>query len=339
VIVLARLVGLVALLAAGLGSPVAHAHEVRPGYLELREVDAERWNVLWKVPARGDERLGLTLALPVGCMRDEGAAWMAGGGYLERFEVRCAGGLIGSDLLIAGLSATRTDVVARVERLDGTTQTARLTPDAASFTVTGAEGWAEVAVTYTRLGVEHILLGPDHLLFVLALLFLVGNGRRLVGTITAFTLAHSVTLAAATLGWVHVAPPPVEAVIALSILFTAVELAHSRDRTGFAQQRPWLVAFSFGLLHGFGFAGALSEVGLPEHAIPAALLFFNVGVELGQLAFVAAVVAALGLGARLIAGAATPWEWAARIARPVAYAIGIPAAYWLIERTAAFWSA
>ncbi|MDH3684668.1 MAG: HupE/UreJ family protein [Myxococcales bacterium] len=324
-------------IAASLVAAVASAHEVRPGYLEMRELASDRWSVLWKVPARGDRRLGLTLELPATCERDEGLSWMAGGAYLERFEMQCPGGLLGSEIVIAGLEGTRTDVVARVEPQGGTTQTARLTPDAAAFTVTGAAGWVEVAMTYTVLGFEHILLGPDHLLFVLALLFLVGNGRRLVGTITAFTLAHSLTLAAATLGWVHVPPPPVEAVIALSILFTAVELAHSRDRQGLAQRRPWLVALSFGLLHGFGFAGALSEVGLPEHAIPAALLFFNVGVELGQLVFVAGVVAALAVAARVWTGASAPWPVANRIARPAAYAIGIPAAYWCLERTAAFW--
>lgn len=332
----ARFVGLL-WFGVALAATAGSAHEVRPGYLELRELASDRWSVLWKVPARGDRRLGLELQLPATCERDEGLSWMAGGAYLERFEMRCAGGLLGSEILIAGLEGTRTDVVARVEPQDGATQTARLTPDAAAFTVTGAAGWVEVASTYAVLGFEHILLGPDHLLFVLALLFLVGNGRRLVGTVTAFTIAHSLTLAAATFGWVHVPPPPVEAVIALSILFTAVEVARSRERQGLAQRRPWLVAFSFGLLHGFGFAGALREVGLPEHAIPAALLFFNVGVELGQLAFVAGVVSVLAVVARVSSAVASPWQVATRIARPAAYAIGIPAAYWCLERTAAFW--
>ena len=334
---LARL--LAALVLPGLLASAASAHEVRPGYLELQHQDAERWNVLWKVPARGDRRLGLSLVFPDGCERDEGVAWQAGGAYLERFELRCAEGLVGSEIVIAGLEGTRTDVVARVQGEDGATQTARLTPDQTAFAVTGATSWTQVAATYTVIGIEHILLGPDHLLFVLALLFLVRDGRRLVGTVTAFTVAHSVTLAAATLGWVHVPPPPVEAVIALSILFAALEVARSRERAGLAQRRPWLVAFSFGLLHGFGFAGALSEVGLPEHAIPAALLFFNVGVELGQLAFVAAVVAVLAVAGRLVAAGSGAFAVAARIARPASYLIGIPAAYWLIERTASFWSA
>jgi hypothetical protein len=170
----------------------------------------------------------------------------------------------------------------------------------------------------------------------------VASWPRLVGTVTAFTLAHSATLAAATLGWVHVPQAPVEAAIALSIVFVAAEVLHAAaGRAGLAARKPWVVAFAFGLLHGLGFAGALREVGLPHDAIPAALAFFNVGVEVGQLLFVAAVFACFGLASRLAPGrGATPGTWAvaARLARPAAYAIGIPAAFWLIQRTAGFWS-
>ena len=192
-----------------------------------------------------------------------------------------------------------------------------------------SESMAQVASTYTLLGIEHILLGIDHLLFVLALLMLVPNMRTLVWTITSFTLAHSLTLAAATLGWVNVPQKPVEAVIALSILFVAMEIVHWRQgKPGITRRMPWLVAFTFGLLHGFGFAGALNEIGLPEHAIPPALLFFNVGVELGQLAFIAAVLLAWAVLKRL------NWpQWAWRV--PV-YAIGSMAAFWTIERIAGF---
>ncbi|MDX1648281.1 MAG: HupE/UreJ family protein, partial [Myxococcota bacterium] len=213
---------------------------------------------------------------------------------------------------------------------------------APAFVVAGATTWTAVAGTYRGLGVEHILLGVDHLLFVLALVFLVANGRRLVGTITSFTVAHSVTLALATLGVVHVSAPPVEAVIALSIVFVAAEVLHgAAGRPGLAARQPWLVAFAFGLLHGLGFAGALREVGLPQDAVPAALAFFNVGVEVGQLLFVATVLSVLAVASRLLAGRGArpgPWAVAARVARPAAYAIGIPAAFWLIERTAGFWS-
>jgi HupE / UreJ protein len=197
-----------------------------------------------------------------------------------------------------------------------------------------------VARSYFGLGVEHILLGADHLLFVLALLFLVASGPRLAGTVTAFTVAHSLTLAAATLGWVHVPQAPVEAAIALSIVFVAAEVLHGAGgRPALAARKPWLVAFAFGLLHGLGFAGALRALGLPEHAIPAALTFFNVGVEVGQLLFIAAVFALFALARRLRpAAAADTWALAARLARPVAYAIGITAAFWVLDRTAGFWT-
>jgi hypothetical protein len=186
--------------------------------------------------------------------------------------------------------------------------------------------------------VEHILLGFDHLLFVLALLLLVKGWRRLVATITGFTVAHSLTLAAATVGWVQVPQAPVEAVIALSIMFVAVEILHQRQgRTGIASRWPWVVAFGFGLLHGLGFAGALREIGLPDQAIPAALLSFNVGVEAGQLLFVAVVFLFL----RLATHAMGRWESGSdRTARlpaaatpPVSYAIGILAGFWFVERT------
>ena len=165
--------------------------------------------------------------------------------------------------------------------------------------VAAAPGALEVCRTYLVLGVEHILFGVDHLLFVLALLILVKGWRKLVGTITAFTVAHSITLAAATLGFVHVPCKPVEATIALSIVFVACEIVHRRQgRSGLTEMWPWVIAFSFGLLHGLGFASALREVGLPQNAIPLALLFFNVGVELGQLLFIGFVIAVIALAVR-----------------------------------------
>ncbi len=221
----------------------------------------------------------------------------------------------------------------RLERLDGTTQVELLAPKAPSFVVAATQGWLGIAATYLRLGVEHILLGIDHLLFVLALLILVDGRRRLIGTVTAFTAAHSLTLAAATLGFVHVPQSPVEAIIALSIVFVAGEIAHAHQgRPGLTQRYPWVVAFTFGLLHGFGFAGALTEVGLPEQAIPLALLFFNVGVEVGQLLFIAV---ALGLGALAarIPMSRPAWAW-----KVPAYGIGTVATFWTIQRVVGFWS-
>lgn len=323
----------------------AHAHEVRPGYLELREVDAGRYDVVFRVPARGDRRLGLDARLPETCESTRRSARLSRGAYVERWRATCAGGLVGHRVVIEGLEATRTDVLARVERADGTVQTQRLTPETPGFHVAPATAWHDVARTYLALGVGHILLGGDHLLFVLALLFLVGSGLRLVGVLTAFTLAHSLTLAAATLGWLRVPQAPVEAVIALSVVFVAAELLHGRaGRPGLAARRPWIVALGFGLLHGLGFAGALRALGLPERAIPLALAAFNLGVELGQLAFVAGVWALLSalrhlserLGRSVGLSVGSVLE---RASAPAAYAIGILATFWLIERTAAFWRA
>ena len=232
-------------------------------------------------------------------------------------------------------------MLVRIEDIVGTTQTERLTPTRPSFVVRVAPGAGEVAATYLWLGIEHILFGFDHLLFVLALLILVRQWRRVVVTMTAFTVAHSITLAAATLGFVHVPGPPVEATIALSIVLVAAEIVNARrGRPSLTARWPWLVAFAFGLLHGLGFAGALSEVGLPHHAIPLALLFFNLGVEFGQLAFVALVMAlAWWLPGALARVTVVGRDWTrARLDVAAAYAIGALAAYWLIERVIGFWA-
>jgi hydrogenase/urease accessory protein HupE len=318
-------------------APGAFAHEVRPAYLELRQTGPETYDALWKVPGLGENlRLGLYVELPAGCTNaSEPRASMVNNAYSERWTVKCAGGLTGGTIHIAGLTATTTDVLVRLERLDGTAQVTRLTPPAPSLVVEAAPSAVQVARTYLVLGVEHILGGIDHLLFVLALLILVKGRRRLIATVTAFTLAHSLTLAGATLGFVHVPGPPIEAAIALSIVFVAAEIIHSRQgMAGLTERFPWVVAFTFGLLHGFGFASALSEVGLPQAAIPVALLFFNVGVEIGQLLFIASVFTVIALARQLTRriGVSQPaWAW-----RVPPYAIGSVAAFWIIQRIAAF---
>ncbi|MEJ8567127.1 HupE/UreJ family protein [Elongatibacter sediminis] len=306
------------------------AHEVRPAFLRIQQIDTGSYTLMWRVPAQGERRLDIQVDLPEHCTRSGNpVAWVEGGIFVERWAADCPGGLAGHRVEIAGLASTVIDALARFERADGTTQIARLTPARPGFEVTDAASAGQVIRTYTVLGVEHILLGVDHLLFVLALLMLVPNTRTLIWTVTAFTGAHSITLAAATLGWVKAPQQPVEAIIALSILFVAMEIVHWRQgRPGITRRWPWLVAFVFGLLHGFGFAGALSEIGLPDHAIPLALLFFNLGVELGQLIFIAGVLV-LWAGLKRI-----PWpHWAWRV--PV-YAIGSLAAFWTIERLAGF---
>jgi hydrogenase/urease accessory protein HupE len=312
---------------------ILRAHDVRPAYLEIRETEPATYDVLWKVPTAGRNALpDIEVQFPDGTqqLRTPQEA-VVDGAYLEKRRIHLDGGLAGRTIRIAGLAATQIDVLARVDAGHGVIQTTRVTPDAPDLEVEASPtGW-EVSRTYLELGVEHILLGVDHLLFVLALVVLVKGKRRLVGTITAFTLAHSITLAAATLGFVHVPGPPVEACIALSIVFVASEIVHGRQgRPGLTARAPWVVAFTFGLLHGLGFAGALSEVGLPAQAIPLALFFFNVGVELGQLVFIGMVYAAVALGRRLPMRAPR-WGW-----RVAPYAIGSVAMFWVIQRTLAF---
>jgi hydrogenase/urease accessory protein HupE len=314
---------------AALFAGAAQAHEVRPGYLQLRQLDGPSYDLLWKVPARGDLRLGIYVRLPENCQAVESVTGATDSAFIERARLHCDGGLVGRQIAIDGLEGTRTDVLARIERADGTTQTARLTPEQTVFTVVAAAGAAAVANAYFGLGVEHILLGVDHLLFVLALLFLVRSWPRLVATVTAFTVAHSLTLAAATLGWIHVPQAPVEAAIALSIVFVAADILRA-GADSLTTRAPWIVAFAFGLLHGLGFAGALRETGVPEHAVPLALLFFNLGVEAGQLAFIAAVFALFWL--------MKAWRVRLAVSTPAAYAIGTLAAFWFFERTAGFWS-
>jgi hydrogenase/urease accessory protein HupE len=313
----------------------ASADEFRPGYLELRQQDAETYDVFWKVPAQGENlRLGIYVVFPRDSVNlSEPRGTFHGGAYSERWRLMRPGGLTGQTVRIEGLPSSITDVLVRVERADGTTQVTRLLPSNPAFVVEASVGREEVARTYLVLGVQHILLGVDHLLFVFALLLVVKGVGRVVTTVTAFTIAHSITLAAATLGLVHVSNPPVEAAIALSIVFVAAEIVHGvQGRPGLTARWPWVVAFTFGLLHGFGFASALNEIGLPQNAIPLALFFFNVGVELGQLLF----VGAFAIAALFVAQAHILWPRWMELAP--AYAIGSIAMFWVIQRVAAFGS-
>jgi len=314
-------------------APGARAHEVRPAYLELRQTGPDSYNVLWKVPGLGDQmRLGVYVTLPEGSSNlSEPRGVFVNNAFIERWTATRAGGLTGGTIHIAGLSATAIDVLVRVQRLDGSTQLARLTPSAPSFVVEATPSRTEVIRSYLPLGIEHILTGADHLLFVLALLIITRGTWRLVKTVTAFTVAHSITLSLATLGFVRMPPAPVEAVIALSIVFVAAEIVHSRQgRPGLTERAPWVVAFTFGLLHGFGFAGALSQIGLPQHDIPLALLCFNVGVEIGQLLCIGAVFAVVAVARQVTRRFPLPqpvWAW-----RALPYAIGSAAAFWFIQR-------
>jgi hydrogenase/urease accessory protein HupE len=325
------------LVIALLCAPAAvHADVFRPAYLELRETGADQYDVLWKVPAQGELRLAMTVRFPDGTTNvTEPRSMMSGTAWTERWRVQRAGGLVGQTIRIEGLPGAVTDVVVRVERADGSSQVERLAPERPAFTVKAPASTREIAWSYLVLGVEHILGGIDHLLFVLALLLIVRGRRRILGTITAFTIGHILTLFAPTLGWVHVPGPPVEAAIALSIVFVAAEVVHGlHGEHGLTARVPWVVACTFGLLHGFGFAGALAEVGLPQTAIPIALLMFNVGVELGQLLFVVGVLTTLALWRQV--PVRLPRGLADRLALVPAYSIGVLAMFWVFERIAAF---
>ena len=306
------------------------AHEVRPAYLELRQTGANAYAVLWKVPAVGSMRLSVHPRFPNNC-RPTGdvASYRASDSYTERMSLLCPGGLKGGTITIDGLAATMTDVLVRIERTDGTTQVARLTQSMAALVVDASPGRLQVARVYSALGVEHILTGVDHLLFVLALIIITRGGWKLAKTVTAFTLSHSITLTAATLGFVHVPQRPVEAVIALSIVFVAAEILRvRRGITSITISAPWMVALSFGLIHGLGFAGGLSDAGLPVAHIPTALLFFSLGVESGHFLFIGVVLSSIALVARI----RIPFPRWAELIPP--YAIGTIAMFWVIQRTA-----
>jgi hypothetical protein len=319
-------------LVAACAATTVRADEFRPAYLQLTQVDAETWDVLWKIPAVDEGtvfRLSPSFPADTRIVLPMRSAFSTGT-IVQRWRIQVPGGLQDKPIAFPGLSANRIDVLVRLVRADGSEQVVRVLPAQTEVIVEGSPGPFEVAKTYTALGIHHILVGVDHLLFVLSLLLIVVAGR-LVATITAFTVAHSLTLGAATLGWVSIPGPPVEATIALSIMFLAMEILRVREgRVSLTARRPWLVAFTFGLLHGLGFAGALAEVGLPATSIPLALLCFNIGVEIGQLMFVAAVLLAMWLGRGLLRRlGASPPDW---VGKATPYAIGGIAGFWLIER-------
>jgi hydrogenase/urease accessory protein HupE len=321
---------LVAVVAVAVACGGAAAHELRPAYLQVRQTGPETYDVLFKVPAGGENlRLGLYAELPEDCVRLQPARTVFGNNaFTERFSVRRPGGLAGGTIRITGLAGTTTDVLVQLFGLDGRAQVVRLTPDAPSFVVAAAPGRWRRAATYVRLGIDHILLGVDHLLFVLGLLLIVPNRWKLLQTITAFTVAHSLTLAVATLGYASAPLPPLNAAIALSILFLGPEIVrYERGGTSLTIRHPWVVAFAFGLLHGFGFASGLNTLGLPQAEIPAALLGFNVGVEAGQLGFVALVL----LLERAFRALEIRWPRAVQLAP--GYAVGSLGAFWTIQRT------
>mgnify|MGYP001072323457 CR=1 FL=1 len=310
-------------------SLTALAHEVRPAYLELRETTDDSFEVLWKVPMRGEMRLALSPHLPGHCETSAPVvSSRTGEALIQRWKVRCDGGLADRRLVVEGLQATLTEVLVRIQRTGGPVQVERLTPATTSLIVAEAPSRLDTIGNYTMLGIEHILMGIDHLLFVLGLLLIVKDRMALLKTVTAFTIAHSITLAIATLGYASVPLPPLNACIALSILFLGPEIVRAaRGQTSLTIRFPWIVAFLFGLLHGFGFASGLSSTGMPRAELPLALLLFNVGVEVGQLAFVFLALALAGSFKTLEV------RWPPWIRALPAYTVGGLGAYWTMQRT------
>jgi hydrogenase/urease accessory protein HupE len=308
------------------------ADEIRPAYLEVKEIKQSIFSLILKVPAKGSKKLNIKVVLPTECINiTPVSTHFVDGAYLERWSVKCEDGLVEKTLVAKGLITTNTDLLLRLEFIKAAPQSILLTPTKTSYQVPKEASSLQIVKTYTWLGITHILMGFDHLLFVFALLLILKNMRRLLWTITAFTLAHSITMAGATLGFIHIPQQPVEAMIALSILFLAMEIIHEKQgKVGLALRYPWVIAFLFGLLHGFGFAGALAEIGLPQQAITLALIFFNIGVELGQLLFIAVILVLVMLLRKIH----TVWPaWAHQLP---AYSIGSISAFWLIERVAGF---
>lgn len=305
----------------------AQADELRPGYLEFTQLNQTEWKLVWKAPVIGGLATRSRPAFPPFCTQSAPQARAEGLVLIAESRLSCSRELAGSQIGLSGMDATFTDALLRVAPLGRPVQAARLTQNQAMVEVaTVPDSW-EVARSYFLLGVIHILEGYDHLLFVIALVLLIRQPMMVVKAATAFTLAHSITLVGSTLGLVGLAQAPVEALIALSIVFLAVEIVkRDPDYPNLAERAPWIVAFLFGLIHGFGFAGALREIGLPESDVPTALLAFNLGVEAGQLVIIAAVLAALELLRRFAPKALDPATLTAT------YAIGITSSFWFIER-------
>jgi len=326
--VLCAVVVLLALFRPGL----ALAHESQPGNLELKQLDREQYKVVWRAPIYYGRPHPARLQLPAGWQvtADPVRARLSDSIVEKQIVAVAPAGFDGSRVEFPGLAGTVTDVFVRVARLDGTSFTAIARPTRPWAVLQGARAWYAVAGGYLGLGYQHILMGVDHLLFVLGLLLIVGSRRMLVKTITAFTAAHSITLGLCTLGLLSVPLPPLNAAVALSILFLGPEIVRCwRDESSLTLRQPWVVAFLFGLLHGCGFASGLTTAGLLKAEIPQALLWFNGGVELGQLTFVLLVVL-IQRSIRTLDFRPGLW-WR----RAPGYLVGSCGAFWVIDRTLA----
>jgi hypothetical protein len=308
--------------------PSCTGHETRPAYLEIKESTANHFDVVWRTPVNAGMRLPIVLQLPPDAKNVTAPTTQElTDSLLERRSIVAAGGLGGKRVDIVGLQGTITDVLVRVELLDGRNWTTIIHPSQAWFEVTPTQGKLATAGNFIVQGIRHISLGADHLLFLLGLLLIVKDRWMLLKTVTAFTVAHSITLAIATLGYASAPVVPLNAAIALSILFLGPEIVRSwRGETSFTIRHPWVVAFAFGLLHGFGFAGALISAGLPRTELPLALVSFNVGVEIGQVGFILLVLL-LERSFRVL-----EVRWPRWIRVVPGYTVGSLGAFWTVQR-------
>ncbi|OZV68003.1 HupE/UreJ family protein [Winogradskyella aurantia] len=306
-------------------------HEVRPAYLQIKEQSPNSYAVLWKVPRTVDKVLDIQPKFEKSfSLKEISPPRILEAFVLYTFQLKGEMSIPNSRLTIDQLNTTGTDVLVDIRLLNGEHHSFLLQPTNNSILIPDTPSKWNVAKTYIILGIEHILLGFDHLLFVLALVLITKGFKKLLKTITAFTVAHSITLSFSVLGIANLPGPPVESVIALSILFLAVEILKvQKGQSTLTSQMPWMVAFVFGLLHGFGFAGALQDIGLPQSAINLALATFNIGVELGQILFVLVVLMVMQLIRPIL-------RTKHRMAKLMPYAIGSLAAFWLIDRIAGF---
>jgi len=307
------------------------AHSLDPGFLMLEHQNGQMWRVFWRKPDLYGQPSPINAQLPSSCSPRLGPdPQMEMGSWVSRWTTLCSGSLTNGEITIQGIKSTRTDVLVRYKLETGDYSTHRLTADSPSVYINRSSGKWETLSSYGHLGFKHILEGWDHLLFLLALMLLIKDGWKLTGAITAFTIAHSITLLASVLNWVHLKPQPVEVLIALSIIFLANELVLRRsEKRRLSERFPWLMTFVFGLLHGFGFAGALREIGIPEQDTSIALLAFNIGVELGQLTFVVAILLAIALINRIHT---TSVIIRTTIFKVSIYLIGSISTFWFIER-------
>ena len=309
---------------------VAHAHRFAPSLLKVNEIADQQYNMVWKTPAQGTSNVPLRPVWPDSCeVKNASPPQMEGTGKVSSWQLHCSGlgedGLVGETLGVAGLGANQASAMVMVSLLDGRQYQQVLNAEQPEFVVPLESSAGNVMSDYSLLGIEHIWGGIDHLLFVFGLLLLVGGGTRLLWTITAFTVGHSITLSLVTLGYFDYPVALVEFTIALSIFVLAVELTRVRKHD-MLWRNPWWLAGGFGLLHGMGFAGALAETGLPQDNLPLALLFFNVGIEIGQIAFILVVLALWMLVRRPLA----PWQ--DRLLPIPVYVLGALSAMWCIER-------